>query len=213
MAAAASVDVDTGESAWPIQVTEREVLDARVEQVENDGGDHRGRHRGRSRAREESDGQQSRAGNLRGSSGQGPELRWAWKEAKELGHDIRGEAVDVLDFVEAMVHHERARAEADSRDAEVDDGLHNLRLLLICVRENHRGATGTAGDDGLQGRGLGCEEGDARGSENGQKEHAQHDIGRCSRGWPGVREESEEECVAGHLQPTATHLREMRNSS
>merc|ERR1719162_568302 len=129
----------------------REVLDARVEQVEDDGGDHRGRHRGSSRAREQADGQQAGTRDLRGSGRQGPELRRAWEEAKELGDNVGGEAIDVLDLVEAVVHHERAGAEAQGGDAKVDDRLR-----------------GHGPGDGAS------EEGGGRGGESGEEDGAEH---------------------------------------
>ena len=61
--------------------------------------------------------------------GECPELRRPGKEAEELGHHVRREAVHVVDLVQAVVHHQSARAQAHARDAEV--GSHIRRRLEL----------------------------------------------------------------------------------
>ena len=122
------------------------------EQMEDDRSDHRGRHGKRSRAREHAEAQQARTHDLGGSSRERPELRRARQEAKELGDNVGGEAVDVLDLVEAVVHHERAGAKAHRRDAQIRDGLDERRCLLLEIRDGGHGEARAAGDDGLRGR-------------------------------------------------------------
>ena len=74
----------------------REVLDARVQQVEGDGGDHRAAHGGSGRAREQADAEEGGARNLRRRRRHGPEGGRAREEPEELGDDVGREAVDVL---------------------------------------------------------------------------------------------------------------------
>ena len=108
---------------------EREGLAPSVEQVEDDGSEHSRRHRGGGGAREGADAQQAGANDLRRRGGERPELRRAREETEELGHNIRGEAVDVLDLVKAVVHHERARAETcrsgDAGHVSVHPSVHS----------------------------------------------------------------------------------------
>ena len=84
----------------------RKRLPSGVEQVEDDSDNHGGRHRCGNGARQDAKPQETGASDLCRSRGQRPELRWARQEAKELGDDVRGEAVDILNLVKPMMHHE-----------------------------------------------------------------------------------------------------------
>merc|ERR1719486_982208 len=76
----------------------RESLPSGVEQVEDGSDNHGGHHRSCNGARHYANPQEPGANDLCCSRGKRPELRWARQEAKELGDDVRGEAVDILDL-------------------------------------------------------------------------------------------------------------------
>merc|ERR1719379_2939504 len=125
----------------------RKRLPSRVEQVEDHSDNHGGRHRSCNGARQHAKPQQPGACDLGCSRGKRPELRRTRQEAEELRHDVRGEAVDILNLVEPMMNHERACAEAQREDEELLQFLQELRILVIGLgnwhlaptRRNHRG--------------------------------------------------------------------------
>ena len=70
-------------------------------QVKADGDNH-GRHRSCNGARQNAKPQQLGFCDLCCSGAIRPKLRWTGQEAEELGDDVRGEAVNILNLVEPM---------------------------------------------------------------------------------------------------------------
>merc|ERR1719486_1579329 len=106
----------------------RKRLPSGVEQVKDDSDNHGGHHRSRDGARQYAEPQEPGACDLCCSRGERPELRWTRQEAEELGDDVRGEAVDILNLVKPMMHHECACAKAQHEDEELLQFLQELRI-------------------------------------------------------------------------------------
>merc|ERR1719395_271103 len=108
----------------------RKRLSSGVEQVEDDSDNHGGHHRSRDGARQYAKPQEPGACDLCCSRGERPELRWTRQEAEELGDDVRREAVDILNLVQPMMHHEGARAKAEHELEDLLHFFHDLRLVI-----------------------------------------------------------------------------------
>jgi len=145
--------------------SEGESLATGIQEMEDDGDGHGGAHTQSDGSGKNTDCQKTTSDDLGSGGRERPEGSWAGEEAEELGDDVGGESVDVLDLVKSVVDHKGAGSDSKGGEEDVRKRIEKLFLETGFGEDGFFDNGGGLGSEGVEGHGgagsgeAGCGEG------------------------------------------------------